>query len=715
MHGRCDPGRRTGSVMRPLRAALPSGWMLAPVLVVAVVYYSLINVYFHADDLRSFLVIADRGAAAFLFEQFGGHALVVSRAFWVLWYRLFGLSAAPYMWSVLLTHLLNVVLLYLTLRRLTGRQTLAALGAAWWGASPLHVGALGWYSVYGHVLVGTWMLLVLAHASALATRQEPVTPATAVAWVLLLALAVNSFGTGIGAAAAVPLALLVCLPSAQRASLIVRVLLLGAPLWAVLDYLGMGVISQRVAPSIDSVAFLWASWSIETVGRQAQLLVELFAMGLGGLLSGHLLPRSRPADTLMLSRVMCVIGMAVIGTAALRADSTRRRWIVGQLGVAVAVYSVIAIGRAHLIRAFNFTPEAAALASRYHYAATVPLTVAFVLALAVIVRRQRYLGPAVLLAAIAVQVAAWRHSGFSVPSFDVARAFVTNAQQRIAALAHAAPGAADAVIGNVPAPFSVLGVVRPEQFPGWAGVFVISGLTDEVAGHRVYFAESSRVRNAFVAPDSRRLSHLLVPPPHRLGETCELSAVLQAVRLGKGLLACPLAERAAAACAHTMRRRSMATARSLACRHVDPTPLDERVSTLANVVRTVLSCPAAGIETGDGCQRRVLRRFGVLLSDLGACHRDAIVSHRGVDDPACADRATARYIGQLGNVESRCAACVDVRMLATPARSAVQGLLDAALRRPVPPGAVVYQPVAGRDDVSSSVAPEKMHGVEIAG
>ena len=60
--------------------------------------------------------------------------------------------------------------------------------------------------------------------------------------------------------------------------------------------------------------------------------------------------------------------------------------------------------------------------------------------------------------------------------------------------------------------------------------------------------------------------------------------------------------------------------------------------------------------------------------DLGACHQDAIVSRRGVAEPACADRATARDLRQVGAAEPPCAACFDALKLETPARSALQGL-----------------------------------------
>jgi hypothetical protein len=647
------------------------------------------------------VVLVDRGVLPFLFEQFGSHARAVHTALWALSYHLFGLASEPYMWAVLLTHLLNVWLLCRMLDRLSGRPLLAAVGAAWWGTSPLHVGALGWYSVYAHVLAGTFILCVLAQASAIVSAGKPVTFGTAVGWIALLALAANSFGTGVGAAISIPLALLVCLP-AYGTSFAARVVLLGAPVFAVLDYLGMRALGQRVAPSIDNLAIFQASWTnLDVLADQGRMLADLVVVGFGGLLTGHLLPRSRPAVELWLSLVACLGGMAVIGVGAMRADRTIQRWILTQLGVAIGLYGVIAIGRASLGRAFGLAPEAAALSSRYHYAATLPLTAAFVLALATIARPRSVL---LVGLAVALQAGAWWQSQFAIPSHPEARAFVANAQQRIAALARAAPPATDVLIGNVPAPPAVLGVVDPADFPGWAGVFVITQPTDEVAGHRVVFAEPSpRIRNAHLAPASRRLSRLLVRPPLRLGATCELSAALHALDLGRELLACPLGTPAAEACVTTVRRRSTATA-GRACQGADPRVLADRVSALAVVARAVLSCPAAAAGGDHARPHHVLRRLGLLVSELGACHREAVVSRRGLADAACVERATARYDRQVSGLALACRARLDVRTFGPAARNAVRDLLDEALCKAMVPGAVKYEPAAPTATLSPATA-----------
>jgi len=56
-------------------------------------------------------------------------------------------------------------------RALTASATLACFAAALWGMSPLGVGSLGWYSAYGHVLNGFFLLVPLYGVTRLAVAQ----------------------------------------------------------------------------------------------------------------------------------------------------------------------------------------------------------------------------------------------------------------------------------------------------------------------------------------------------------------------------------------------------------------------------------------------------------------------------------------------------------------------------------------------------------------
>ena len=150
------------------------------------VYYPITRVFFYADDFFHLSRITSVPALTFVLTPFAGHNLVVRNLAFLVSWHLFGLHAAPWYWTVLLTHLLNVWLLFGVLGALTASVPLACLGATIWGTCPLGVGALAWYSVYGQVLAGTALLIVLDQLSRLAATGAPVPRRTACLWYVLL-------------------------------------------------------------------------------------------------------------------------------------------------------------------------------------------------------------------------------------------------------------------------------------------------------------------------------------------------------------------------------------------------------------------------------------------------------------------------------------------------------------------------------------------------
>ena len=152
---------------------------IVPVALAAWVYFPITRSYFWADDFVCLASIRNDGFLDFVLRPFGGHNLLVRNLAFYVSYQLFGLEAGRYFWTVLLTHLLNVFLLFRILRNLTRSLTLACFGAALWGTSPVDYGALGWYAVYGQVLAATLLLVVLDQLTALAADGRLPTVRTA--------------------------------------------------------------------------------------------------------------------------------------------------------------------------------------------------------------------------------------------------------------------------------------------------------------------------------------------------------------------------------------------------------------------------------------------------------------------------------------------------------------------------------------------------------
>src|SRR6185295_20070621 len=73
--------------------------------------------------------------------------------------ELFGLNPAGHHATNLLLHMLNVVLLFLALRTMTGSLWRSALVAALFGIHPLHVESVAWVAERKDVLSGFFFML----------------------------------------------------------------------------------------------------------------------------------------------------------------------------------------------------------------------------------------------------------------------------------------------------------------------------------------------------------------------------------------------------------------------------------------------------------------------------------------------------------------------------------------------------------------------------
>src|SRR5262245_10892178 len=180
--------------------------LLVPVGLAVAVYQPIRHIWFFSDDLMHLVEAASDPVPVFLLRPFGGHNYLVRNSIFLASYELFGLRAGLYYWTVLLTHLVNVALFFGVVRGLSGSGWLACLAAAAWGTSPILVGTLGWYSVYGQVLVATVLLVVLFWITRTGA-ESPVPKWTAAVWFVLLLAGTTCFGTGVGIALVFPLVL----------------------------------------------------------------------------------------------------------------------------------------------------------------------------------------------------------------------------------------------------------------------------------------------------------------------------------------------------------------------------------------------------------------------------------------------------------------------------------------------------------------------------
>ena len=504
---------------------LASAWVQSP----------LLSSGFYADDFLWLYRIENLPWLEFVLKTHGGHLLHTrNAAFWAC-HELFGLEPSGYLWAGLLTHVLNVALLFVVIERLTRRPPVAALIAGLWGMAPIHQEALRWASVHGHVFAATFVLGTLADMARLVARRRSPTSWAMVRWSLLLVGAATSFGTGLGVALVFfAIAWLILPPDSRRGrtallfailTVTLTVVYVFATLTAAINLMNF---ARERSPSLVSVEL--------NVFKSIPLWSNLVAYGLTTLVLGPLLTWTREGDVAgplrgvelgqALFWAYAVSGMVLLALvwACRRAGSTRLRQILGFALLAGCAYGTIAVARAPLMVVLQVSIPWIATTARYQYLPQLGLAMALGLALSEAVARPlsrswpsrpRWLVPVALAAVLAMVVpfyaagarrvgtqigAGWRQAVADV---------VTEVQRR----AHAVPPGAPCYIPNQK--FQDWGVVvaPEEEFPGWAAVFVLTHASDSVDGRRVFFVESNEKLVALLRRNpTARIARLVVTP-----------------------------------------------------------------------------------------------------------------------------------------------------------------------------------------------------------
>jgi hypothetical protein len=461
---------------------IDAGWLLAALTLCAAVYFPITRSYFFADDFLNLYGIVNDRPLQYLVTPNGGHMLMMRNAIFYLTFQLFGPQPQYYYWSVFLTHLLNVYLLFRLVRLVTDSARLASFGAALWGISPSNEGTLGWYSVYGHVLVATALLLILHQAQRLATRGCPQSR-TQWWWCALALGAATSFGTGIVVALLLPFVLLLLLPgwparSWRRPPL--ASLLIAVPALYVssnllytrlsgIDPLG-GTAWRTLLGDLHGIAIIWA---------------HLIATGVTRLLLGFWFPSWAGPRLWYTVLAGFVVALCLIARTS---PAPVRRWLAACTILVSGCYGLIAAARAVII--LKLTPQLETTPPRYQYVAQLILTLMLCLMLA-------RMGSVLHAWAKRLLLVAWygltlfSHARFA-PPIDVHERARVDTRETLAAMeatARRSPPGEPVYIRNQsfkPLPF------LPALFPGWAAAFVIFHPgTNTLDGRQIYFVEEN--------------------------------------------------------------------------------------------------------------------------------------------------------------------------------------------------------------------------------
>lgn len=502
--------------------------LLAAVGFSAFVYYPITRNYFYADDFLYLFQINNVPLLEFLLTPNGGHAQFARNLLFYLSYRSFGLDPHGYMWLALLTHLINVALLFRLILYFTGSARLACFGGMLWGTSPLSDQTLGWYSVYGQVVVATLILLVLVRAARAAETGRPIGRAEPYLWYLALVVASICFGVGTALALVAPLVLYLVYPALfdRRAHVVLFAsLLIAVPVL----YVALARLYDLVAGAASGGASMFLMAALRRWPEVLRMLATLFSSGLSGTALGWL----DPTSTSYRLWTYCVLAAYAAGSAVLLfSGSTRGKRLFGAcIVLAVSGYAIIALGRA-LVYAKALTATGATSQPRYHYVTSVALVVSVCLILSHVARWapfRRLRNDIPLLAWVAMTLFFFMKVEQPIDHHDAARHDTLQALDSLHAL-FAQPGASDAIYvpNRTFPPVQVAEAIRslileraPEaaymapmvSFPGWAGVFITFFPENVVGGKHVYFVEAdARAAAAVQARPDTRAAALIVTP-----------------------------------------------------------------------------------------------------------------------------------------------------------------------------------------------------------
>ncbi len=498
---------------RPFASAVP-GWhpaALLPLALAAWVYWPITWVFFWSDDFVHLTEIVNEGPLVFLLRPFGGQAFLTRNLVFLGSYHLFGVDPVAFQWTMLLGHLLNVWLLFGVLRALTASAALACLGAALWGMSPLAVGSLGWYAIFGGVLVATTLLLVLLWVTRAATAGGPISPAAAAAWCALLLIGSTCYGPGMGAALASPVALFLILPAAWRQRGI-RLAFLALPVATLALYFGL----RQLYLLIDELSSQEVFHMVQArsgVERTPALFLHLLAYSAGRTVLGFFLPAEQVVPATWIAAAAFVAG---VGLVLWRGSPETRRAALAMIALWMGIYAVIAAGRANVYWFLNIPPAVAAAMARYHYAATIPIVALLCLALRELGRLPGLRAvPAGAAAAAGLALLVWSHqrSDLRINERPLVHDYFLVTERELTEAIAAAPPGATLYLENRVTPRYVLGAAIPNRLvPGRAAVFLLSRAPAALDGRQVRFVE--REPDVLIEHRDRGtpLSRLLVAP-----------------------------------------------------------------------------------------------------------------------------------------------------------------------------------------------------------
>lgn len=475
----------------------------------AFVWFPLTRVYFYEDDYVHLYHFANGPFLEEILRPHAGHSYLARNLVWRITLHAFGPHAEAFFSTVLLAHLVAVAFAFLVALRVTRRPLLACLAAMLFGACPTDVGAIGWYSVFGHALSTLVVLGTLTLVVRPSGERGPLDVGRLAACAVLLAIGATCFGVGLAMAAVFPAVVWLLAPPAglTRRAWVVAALV---PLATVAVYFGQRALFVLVAGDAGGESAT-SVIPAPDVGAVVTMLLHFVGYGAAIVLLGPF-ASSLPWVTAVPLGAAFVFA-AVIVAGLVLGSWRERRAVVAFLLLAGACYGAIAVARAPFFGAFGVDTVQVGPIPRYHYSGAAWLALAVCAALAALVRRlpSRF-GTTLVAALLAVVLLAHAVRPHPIDLHDRSRLgvrlFVNGVRKAVAA----APKGATVRLKNHAFSAHPMLALNTQAFPGTAALFMIFFPSNDVAGRRVVF-EGTRAHVADARRDGGRIASVLVPPP----------------------------------------------------------------------------------------------------------------------------------------------------------------------------------------------------------
>ena len=145
--------------------AVRAGYWLLPSLLCLTIYWLGLRTWFWQDDFAWLgLSVGPKETGklwTILFAPMAQGTIrpLSERAFFLVFYSLFGLNGVPYRMMAFATQMANLVLLALVARRLTGSRAAGFWAPVFWVVNSVLVRAMSWNSAYNQILCAFFLLL----------------------------------------------------------------------------------------------------------------------------------------------------------------------------------------------------------------------------------------------------------------------------------------------------------------------------------------------------------------------------------------------------------------------------------------------------------------------------------------------------------------------------------------------------------------------------